>query len=143
MLRRGAVLLGFFGCGLLRPALAAGKTETSSSPSEGPLSSVAPPAPTPASDEDIKLVVPARVEDGAMVPVSVESRLPQTREILILVDQNPVPVAASFRIPEGTEPFVYTRIKVAESGPIRCLVRAGGQLYSASTETLITLGGCS
>lgn len=98
-------------------------------------------SPTPAGDR-VRITVPASVEDGAVVPVSVESSLARTQEIAILVDKNPIALAARFRIPEGTEAFVSTRIKVAESGPIRALVTASGRLYTASAQTQITMGGC-
>jgi sulfur-oxidizing protein SoxY len=93
--------------------------------------------------DEVRVTVPATVDDGALVPVSVESSLPDTREILIVVEKNPIPLAARIRIPEGTEAFVSMRVKVAESGSIHALVRSGGQVYTASARTKVTLGGCS
>ena len=93
--------------------------------------------------DEVRITVPPTVDDGSVVPVSVESSLPDTREILIVVDKNPIPLAARVRIPEGTEAFVSMRIKVAESGNIHALVRAGGQVYAASAQTKVTVGGCS
>jgi sulfur-oxidizing protein SoxY len=96
-----------------------------------------------ATGAEVVLTVPSRVEDGAFVPVTVDSRLPETTEISILVDSNPVPLAVQFTIPEGTDPFVSTRIRMAESGTIQALVRCGNKLYSARAETKVTVGGCS
>ena len=96
-----------------------------------------------AAESQLVFTLPELVENGAVVPVSVDSRLPGTREILIVVETNPHPLAARFSFPEGTEPFVSTRIKVAQSGTVYALVRAGGQLYSASRRTQVTIGGCA
>lgn len=91
----------------------------------------------------IVLTVPEAVENGAMVPVTVESGLPDTREIAIVVDSNPNPMVVSFALPEGTEPFVATRLKMAESGKVYAIVRAGGRLHACSRTTLVRLSGCA
>lgn len=96
----------------------------------------------PAVESQIVFTLPELVENGAVVPVSVESKLRGTREIFIVVEANPNPMAARFTIPEGTEPFVATRIKVAQTCSVFALVRAEGRLYSASRLTKVTIGGC-
>jgi sulfur-oxidizing protein SoxY len=97
----------------------------------------------PSAREGILLEVPGTVEDGFHVPVTVESRIPGTREIRIVVDGNPIPLAASFAIPTGTDAYVSTRIKMAGSGSVRAEVLAGGRVYAKSVETRVTVGGCS
>ena len=77
-----------------------------------------------------------------MVPVSVNSRVPKTEQILLLVEKNPNPMAASFHVPEGTEPFVSTRVKVSQTCNIHAVVKADGKFYSTHRETKVTLGGC-
>ena len=96
----------------------------------------------PAVESQIVFTLPELVENGAVVPVSVESKLRGTSEIFIVVEANPNPMAARFTIPEGTEPFVATRIKVAQTCSVFALVRAEGKLYSASRLTKVTIGGC-
>jgi sulfur-oxidizing protein SoxY len=96
-----------------------------------------------AGDPRILLAVPQTVEDGAVVSVTVESQIPGTRAILVLVEENPIPFAARFTIPPGTDPFVSTRIKMARSGVVRAAVEAGGRLYANFAETAVTRGGCS
>jgi sulfur-oxidizing protein SoxY len=96
----------------------------------------------PAQASQIVFTLPELVENGAVVPVSVESKLRGTREIFIVVEANPNPMAARFTIPDGTEPFVATRIKVAQTCSAFALVRADGKLYSASRLTKVTIGGC-
>ena len=88
------------------------------------------------------LRVPEVAEDGALVPVSVESLLPGAQEIFIVVDVNPDPLAAQFNVPAGTEPFVATRIKLAGDSTVYAVVRAEGRIYSTSRAMKVTVGGC-
>ena len=91
---------------------------------------------------EITLEAPETAENGSAVAVSVTSRLPGTEAITIVVDSNPVPTAAAFTIPAGTEPFIATRIKMAQSGHVYAIVRAEGRLYGTSCFTRVVVGGC-
>lgn len=96
----------------------------------------------PEASDQIELTTPDIAENGAVVPVSVNSKLPKTEQIMVLVEKNPNPMAATFLIPEGTEAFVSTRVKVGQTCNIYAVVKAGGKLYSTQRETKVTLGGC-
>jgi len=85
---------------------------------------------------------PDIAENGAVVPVEIESRLPGTRVISILVEKNPHVMSASFTIPEGTEPFISTRVKVAESSLIHALVKTDAGAFYTTRLVKVTLGGC-
>ncbi len=92
--------------------------------------------------KDILITSPDIAENGAVVPVTVQSNLPKTEEIYILVEKNPNPMSAAFTIPEGTEASVQTRVKMGQSTNVHAIVKAGGKFYSAVKETKVTLGGC-
>ena len=96
----------------------------------------------PALGSQIVLTVPDLAENGAMVPVTVDCNLPGAHEIFIVVEANPNPLCVRFTIPQGTEPFVSARIKMAESSNIYAVVRADGKLYSTFKSTAVTVGGC-
>jgi sulfur-oxidizing protein SoxY len=96
----------------------------------------------PALGTQIVLDVPEAAENGALVPVAVTSNLPHSQEIFIVVESNPNPLVVRFTIPPGTEPFIATRIKMAESGNVYALVRADGRLYAACRRTDVRVGGC-
>lgn len=96
----------------------------------------------PAVDREIVLTLPDLAENGAVVPVTVESHLPGTRDIFIVVEANPNPMVVRFTFPEGTEPFVSTRIKMAQTSQVYAVVRAEGRLYAARRETQVIVGGC-
>jgi sulfur-oxidizing protein SoxY len=97
---------------------------------------------TPAESKDVVITAPDIAENGAVVPVGVTSNLPKTQEIYILVEKNLNPLSAGFTIPDGTEPFVQTRVKMAQSTNVVAVVKADGKWYSAVKETKVTLGGC-
>ncbi|MBU0621761.1 MAG: thiosulfate oxidation carrier protein SoxY [Gammaproteobacteria bacterium] len=96
----------------------------------------------PADSSQILLDVPGAAENGAMVTVTVESKLPRTEQISILVDKNPTALAENFTIPEGTEPFITTRIKMAQTATVVVLVKADGKFYKVGKEVKVTAGGC-
>lgn len=97
---------------------------------------------TPATNAQVNLQAPDIAENGAVVPLGVTSNIPNTTEIMLLVEKNPFPLAAVFAIPAGTEASVQTRVKMGQSSNVVAVVKADGKLYSATKETKVTLGGC-
>ena len=99
-------------------------------------------AQNPAASDAILIKAPEIAENGAVVPVAIESRLPGTESITLLIEKNPQPLAASFGIPPGTEANVSTRVKMGQSSDVYALVKAEGKFYVTKREIKITLGGC-
>lgn len=54
----------------------------------------------------IKLEVPQLAENGAIVPITVESLLPDSRRILIFAEKNPNPLLAEFNLKPGFDAWV-------------------------------------
>ncbi len=96
----------------------------------------------PTESKDIVLQSPDIAENGAVVPFTISSKLPRTESIAILVEKNPNIVAANFTIPDGTEPWVNTRVKMGQTSNVIALVKADGKYYYTSKEVKVTLGGC-
>jgi sulfur-oxidizing protein SoxY len=92
--------------------------------------------------DKVKLDAPEIAENGAVVPVSVSSSLPDVASISIFVSENPNALAASYKIPAGTLPNVANRLKMAKTTNVIAIVEAGGKLYSTSKEIKVTVGGC-
>jgi sulfur-oxidizing protein SoxY len=92
--------------------------------------------------KDIRLDAPDIAENGAVVPLSVESKIPKTTTISLLILKNPNALSADFTIPDGTDPYVSTRVKMGETSSVIALVSAGGRYYYTSKEVKVTLGGC-
>jgi sulfur-oxidizing protein SoxY len=74
--------------------------------------------------------------------VAVTSKAPNTQSIAILIEKNPNTLAASFDIPDGTEPSVTTRVKMGQTSKVYALVKADNKFLVAEKEIKVTLGGC-
>jgi sulfur-oxidizing protein SoxY len=98
--------------------------------------------PSAAQSTDITITAPDIAENGAVVPVGVTSKIPNTQNVYILVEKNPNSLAAGFAIPAGTEPNVSTRIKMGQTSNVHAVVKADNKFYVATKEVKVTLGGC-
>ncbi len=94
-----------------------------------------------ASDK-VNLDAPEIAENGAVVPIAVTSTLPNVTGIALLVLENPFTLAAAYKIPEGTQPAVASRLKMAKTTKVVAVVESNGKLFSASRDVKVTVGGC-
>lgn len=99
-------------------------------------------AGNPANSNDIVMTAPEIAENGAVVPVAAESKIPGTEMMAFLIAKNPTALAASFDIPSGTEASVSTRVKLATTTDVHVLVKAQGKYYMTKKEIKVTIGGC-
>ena len=97
---------------------------------------------TAAESKDIVITSPDIAENGAVVPFTISSKLGKTQSMALLVEKNPNILAANFNIPDGTEAWVNTRVKMGQTSNVIALVKADGKFYYASKEVKVTLGGC-
>ncbi len=95
-----------------------------------------------AQSKDIAIDAPDFAENGAFVPVQITSRIPGTQSIAIFVDRNPWPYIARFEFAQDALPFVALRLRVAETSPVRVVVRAGGSNYVSMKDVSVVAGGC-
>lgn len=91
---------------------------------------------------DIRIKAPDIAENGAVVPVTVETSIEGVESISVIAVNNPAPLVASFELGEGAIGFVSTRIKMGKSGDVIAVVKAGGKLQSTKKEVKVTIGGC-
>lgn len=91
---------------------------------------------------DIALKAPEIAENGAVVPITVTSKIAGTESISLLISKNPTPLTATFKMGEGAEGFVSTRVKMSKTSDLVVVVKANGKLYSAKKEVKVTIGGC-
>ncbi|WP_298255167.1 thiosulfate oxidation carrier protein SoxY [Bradyrhizobium sp.] len=92
--------------------------------------------------DQIKLDAPEIAENGAVVPISVSTSLPNVTSVAFVVPANPNVLAAYYKIPEGTMPDIANRLKMAKTSSVIALVESGGKLFSAAKEVKVTIGGC-
>lgn len=142
VLKQGSVFATLVSCGLITAQQAHAALDGAALEAKTMADALKMLGGTAADSKDVSITSPDIAENGAVVPISVTSKVPKTQEIHILVEKNPAPLTASFTIPEGTEPFVSTRVKMGQSTNVYAVVKADGKLYSAVKETKVTLGGC-
>ena len=81
-------------------------------------------------------------ENGAIVPISVESRLPNISRMLIFVEKNPTPLAAQIRFEPGTDGFASLRLKMNETSSILVIAESEGKFFGTQKIVKIMVGGC-
>lgn len=92
--------------------------------------------------KDIVITAPDIAENGAIVPVAVTSKIPNTQSISIIAEKNPFPLAASFDLMAGGDGYVSTRLKMGQTSDVRAVVKADGKFYTTVKEVKVTVGGC-
>ncbi|MGK0617318.1 thiosulfate oxidation carrier protein SoxY [Meiothermus cerbereus] len=94
--------------------------------------------------QQVKLVAPTIAESGANVPVEIEASLPadQVKAIHCFCDKNANPLLFTV-ILNGVLPYYATRVRVAETAPVRAVVETkDGRFLLASQAVRVTVGGC-
>jgi sulfur-oxidizing protein SoxY len=101
------------------------------------------------ADDVVRLRVPARAADAAVVPLAVSLGSAQgddryVKALYVVIDRNPSPVAAIFRFtPRSGRADIETRVRVEEYTHVRAIAEMNtGELYAA-TRYVKAAGGCS
>ncbi len=132
------------GAGLLKPnqVLAAAYPEaafkTEISPGEALQAALG--ASDMSDSGDIKIKAPLQAENGAVVPIKVETSLP-AEAIAIVAVKNPAPLTTFVNL-NGAGGFYSARIKMGQSSDVHAVVKSGGKLMKATQQIKVTVGGC-
>ena len=92
--------------------------------------------------KDILITAPDIAENGAVVPIAVTSKIPNTQSISIIAEKNPFPLTSTHDVAHGGEGYVSIRLKMGQTSNVRAVVKADGKYYTAVKEIKITIGGC-
>ena len=92
--------------------------------------------------DKIHIQIPIIAENGAVVPITVTSSLSDVLAVFILVEKNPTPLIAHFKFSNGAEPFVVTRIKMAETSDVKVVVKADNQYFTNAKNVVVLENGC-
>ncbi len=90
----------------------------------------------------INIGVRPEIENGAVVPVKIDTDLPAIESIAIFVENNPNPLIANFDLSPVCKGFVSTRIKMDGPSDILVVVVSNGQPFSSKTFVEVHEGGC-
>lgn len=138
-------LITFTGIGLLlRPlaALAAWNKEAFAAVTEKEALEKFFPGKTITPSDAITIGAHDLIENGAYVPIQIESRLPAVEAITILVEKNPNPLIANFDLGPGCLAQIATRIKIGAPSDVIVIVKSNGQLFGARKFIEVVEGGC-
>jgi sulfur-oxidizing protein SoxY len=97
----------------------------------------------------LALDTPVRAEDAAVVPVTVRALIPQTptryiKSIHLIIDENPAPVAAVFRLfPETGDATLSTRVRVNEYTSVHAVAETSDGVLYVVERFVKAAGGCS
>lgn len=92
--------------------------------------------------KDIEIVAPSYAENGAIVQVAVYSHIANTEAIAIFVDKNPTALIGNYLFHQAAEPWMVTRIKMAETSDIKIVVKSGNQYFTAMQQVKVLENGC-
>lgn len=92
--------------------------------------------------KDIVIKAPLQAENGAVVPFSVSTSIPNVQSIGVVVEKNSTPLIATADFGEGASGFFAARMKMAKTSDVRVYVKAGDKLYTAAQQVKVTVGGC-
>lgn len=92
--------------------------------------------------ERIQLDLPNVAEDGAVVPLTLRTDLPQVERIALLADKNPNVLIAEFIFEGPTLPYLATHIKLNADGEVIAVVKSQGRYYEARKFVKVSLSGC-
>ncbi len=99
-------------------------------------------ANSPAKSADIQIIASDIAENGAVVPIQLVSRIPNTQQIALMVEKNPNVLGGVFDVSPDLLPDFTTRMKMSQTSNIFALVKADNKYFIASKEIKVTLGGC-
>ncbi|MDH5396441.1 MAG: thiosulfate oxidation carrier protein SoxY [Gammaproteobacteria bacterium] len=99
-------------------------------------------AATTTASGDIQIKAPDIAENGAVVPVTVQTSIAGVTSISILAEKNGIPLTSNFNLKGSAQGFIATRIKMQKTSAVIAVVKAGGKAYSARKDVKVTIGGC-
>ena len=92
--------------------------------------------------KDIIIKAPSQAENGAVVPISISTNLPNVESIGIVVEKNATPLTANVALSNGATGYFSARMKMGKTSDVKVYVKSAGKLYTASQQVKVTVGGC-
>ena len=97
----------------------------------------------PVASTDVTLTAPAIAENGAVVPFALSTKLPDVKELILMVEKNPNALVAVFNVTPEVEAKFATRSKMGETSDVYAIaVTKDGKALFSKKEDKVTLGGC-
>ena len=94
---------------------------------------------------EITLETPDVAENGALVPVeagAMSDGSTRIRRVVLIAEDNPLPLLGDFRFEEGVLPWVDVRVKLAKSTHVSAYAEVSGHWVRARRFVQVIAGGC-
>lgn len=92
--------------------------------------------------DKIMIKAPELAENGANVPIEVKTDIEGAERIVLVVLENPTPLAGEFIFGEGVTPNIKTRCRIGKPSDVVVMVAAGDKIYTNKAFVKVTKGGC-
>lgn len=100
-------------------------------------------AGAPTASKDVVIGGPDIAENGAVVPLTVSSTLPNIKQLLLLIEKNPSPLVAAFNVSPSVDANFQTRAKMGQTSDVYAVaITTDGKALFAKKEVKVTIGGC-
>ena len=90
----------------------------------------------------IGIKAPTQAENGAVVPIIVNTTLPNVESIGIFVEKNTNPLIVTATLNKGAAGYFGIRMKMGATSEVKVYIKADGKLYTASQLINVAVGGC-
>ncbi len=94
------------------------------------------------ASDGVVLTAPEIAENGNVVRMGVDSKLPITSMIALLVEKNPAVLSCTFDVITGSDASFATNVKMGQTSNVYALAKVGDKFFYAVKEVKVTLGGC-
>ncbi|HMS27331.1 MAG TPA: thiosulfate oxidation carrier protein SoxY, partial [Burkholderiaceae bacterium] len=75
-------------------------------------------AGAPTASKDVVIGGPDIAENGAVVPLTVSSTLPNVKQLLLVIEKNPSPLVATFNVTPAVDANFQTRAKMGQTSDV-------------------------
>lgn len=92
--------------------------------------------------DKLELIIPEIAENGALVPVTLSTKLEGIRSFALIAEPNPVPLVLHTEFTSEVLPFISARLKLAETGFVHALAETDKFWLATKKLVKVTIGGC-
>ena len=92
--------------------------------------------------DQIEIITPKKVENGAFVQVEVTSNIPNSEAIALIVEASSKTLIANVMFEKGVLAKFVTRIKMVGTSDIKIIVKSGAKYYTTSKNIEVLENGC-
>ena len=97
----------------------------------------------PTESKDVSITAPDIAENGAVVPLGAATTLAGVKQVMLMVEKNPLVLAAVFNVSPDVDANFTTRVKMGQSSNVFAVaVTNDNKVLFAQKEVKVTLGGC-